>query len=523
MAHLFRLIAALVLALLAQASNASFPAETGGKWGFTSGAYSSGLIYGSADEACQAFIARRQSELPSYWTLTFERTEQVSGGNWACVWKQKDGRFPNDAPVTNTIGLDYGTGTTCPQNATLNGQTCTCNSGFFERNVSGKTACVKPDDRTPDQLCNDAAVLWNSTLNPDRFMRVQGPLSAYADGGLTCAEVPGLPENVGCKHWFTGDLAFKDDQGRSWVNGFSVGLEEGSPRAGGGLTCSLAEGSEPKKENKPPEDCKQGYKGQVNGVDVCVEAWTGDTEGNDWSRNTDGQGNKTDNKTNIKCKGDQCTVTETTTTTKPDGTTTTHTTTTENVNRQTYCARNPESSVCRREDDTSGGDKGPATRNPGGGGDGDGDGGDGWCKQNPNSPKCRDSTFSGSCAANFQCDGDAIQCAIAKEQHIRACQLFDDETPESKLYFEESAKDKSRDVTKNLPGNETVDVGSKLRSDDLLGGAACVADLGVTVMGIPVTLPMSKICPILGYLGWILVAVASLAGFRILSGTTPKE
>lgn len=381
--------------------------------------------------------------------------------------------------------------------------------------------CVKPDDRTPEQLCEDAALEYNSTLQADRFMRAKGQLSEFANGGLTCAGVNGLPEGTGCKHWFTGDLGFKDDQGQPWVNGYSIALNKGDSRAGGGITCSTADGGSPPKEDPPPDDCKQGYKGQVNGVDVCVEAWTGETEGNDWERHTDGQGNKTDNKTNIKCKGDQCTVTETTTTTKPDGSTTTTTTTTQDVNRQGYCARNPESAICRREDDTSGGDKGPATRPGGGSGDGDGDGG--FCKENPESPKCRDSTFSGSCAANFQCDGDAIQCAIAKEQHIRACQLFDDESPESKLYNEEKAKDKNRDVTKDLPGNETVDIGSKLRSDNLLGGAACISDLSITVVGMSVTLPMTEICPVLGYLGWILVAVASLAAFRIMSGTTPKE
>lgn len=148
---------------------------------------------------------------------------------------------------------------------------------------------------------------------------------------------------------------------------------------------------------------------------------------------------------------------------------------------------------------------------PGGdGGDGDGDG-DG------------ESGFGGNCESGFSCEGDAIQCAIAKQQHIRACQLFDNESAESKLYNEEKAKDKNRDVTKDLPGNETIDIGSKLRSDNLLGGATCISDLSVTVVGFSVTLPMSKVCPVLGYLGWILVAVASLAAFRIMSGTTPKE
>jgi hypothetical protein len=403
----------------------------------------------------------------------------------------------------------------CPANSTENangsGQ-CTCNAGYFERQVSGSTACVKPEDRTPEQLCEDAALEYNSTLQADRFMRAKGPLSHYADGALTCADVNGLPEGTGCKHWFTGDLGFADDQGQNWTNGHSIALNKGDSRAGGGLTCSTADGGSPPKEDPPPDDCKQGYKGKVNGVDICVEAWTGDTEGNDWERHTDGDGSKTDSKTNIKCKGDQCTVTETTTTTKPDGTTTTQTTTTENVNRQGYCARNPESSVCRREDDTSGGDKGPATRNPGGGGNGDGEGG--FCEENPDSPICKQSSFSGSCVASFQCDGDAIQCAIAKEQHIRACRLFDDKSPESDLY--EAEKNKQGEQTKDLPGNREESMANRISTADAFGAGQCVQDLNIVVAGNAVTLPMSKICPIVSVLGNIMVGVALLLAVRIV-------
>lgn len=109
-------------------------------------------------------------------------------------------------------------------------------------------------------------------------------------------------------------------------------------------------------------------------------------------------------------------------------------------------------------------------------------------------------------------------CAIAKEQHKRACELFVNESPESKLYDAEAAKGRNRDVTKDLPGNKDVDVSGKLSQDNLLGGGQCISDLSVTVWGTEVSLPMSRICPGLEYMGWVLVAVSSLAGFRIVSG-----
>lgn len=146
-----------------------------------------------------------------------------------------------------------------------------------------------------------------------------------------------------------------------------------------------------------------------------------------------------------------------------------------------------------------------------------------FCEENPDSPLCVKGEFGGSCSAGFQCKGDAIQCSIAQEQHRRSCAMFDQPSPESELYNAEKAKGRDRDVTLSLPGNETVNVANQLSQQNLLGAASCISDLSVTVWGAEVVLPFSKICPALEYLGWILVAVASLAAFRIVSGTAKEE
>lgn len=147
---------------------------------------------------------------------------------------------------------------------------------------------------------------------------------------------------------------------------------------------------------------------------------------------------------------------------------------------------------------------GPETPGGGNGGDGDGDG-DG------------DSMFSGSCLQGFVCEGDAVQCAIAREQHRRACRLFEDKSKESDLYDAEVQKDGMRDVTKELPGNEEIDIASKLSSVDALGGGgACIQDLQLTVWHQSVDLPISRLCTVLAQLGYILIAVSSLAAARIL-------
>lgn len=147
-------------------------------------------------------------------------------------------------------------------------------------------------------------------------------------------------------------------------------------------------------------------------------------------------------------------------------------------------------------DDENGGD-GNTTGPGGGGGNGQGNG-----------------EFGGSCKAGFGCKGDAIQCAMAREQFIRNCQAFDNPSPESQLY--EKSKGKDGDVTKDLPGNTTADVGSALSRDSLIGGGSCMPDLTLTVMSQPVHVPFSQYCDYFRYMGYILVAFSLLVAVRIV-------
>lgn len=137
-----------------------------------------------------------------------------------------------------------------------------------------------------------------------------------------------------------------------------------------------------------------------------------------------------------------------------------------------------------------------------------------FCKQNPTLEICKTGAFGGSCSANFKCDGDAVQCAMAREQHIRNCQIFEMKTDESNLYFKE--KGKEGDQTKDLPGNDVLDISGRIDTGDALGGGACIGDLNIPVMGTMVSLPISLICPYLAMLGNVLVAVSMLLAMRIV-------
>lgn len=191
----------------------------------------------------------------------------------------------------------------------------------------------------------------------------------------------GKPDGTGCKMWFTGEFsacenctAEFDAPGEIWyTQGQGIALSsKDDPRAGGDLSCSLKDPPDPQQDpvaEQPKPEERDCYKGTVNGKDVCIESWTGKTEGIDFGITKGPDGTTTNTTNEIKCNGDQCTIKETNTIKDADGKTIkTTTSTTEGVNRGAYCAKNPRSSVCGGETDPSGGSKGQGGSGGGGGG-----------------------------------------------------------------------------------------------------------------------------------------------------------
>lgn len=134
----------------------------------------------------------------------------------------------------------------------------------------------------------------------------------------------------------------------------------------------------------------------------------------------------------------------------------------------------------------------------GGGGEGEGEG----------------SAFGGACEAGFTCQGDAVQCAIAREIHMNNCKL-NKVTEESLLY--QNAKFKNGAITGELPGNQTFNFSGAINTTNLLGGQSCISDINIDVAGQSITVPLSRVCPYLEILGSILLAVSFLLAARIIS------
>ncbi|MEQ1659057.1 MAG: virulence factor TspB C-terminal domain-related protein, partial [Hylemonella sp.] len=218
--------------------------------------------------------------------------------------------------------------------------------------------------------------------------------------------------------------------------------------------------------------------GTVNGQTVCVDA--GPSDPKQQTSNSSGTETKPDGTTvgtgttsSTECTPTTCTTTTTTTTTTtpPGGSPTSQTTT--------------STGTCSRS-------------SPG-------------CGEEPGEDE--PSSFGGTCGAAFACDGDAIMCAVALEQHKRNCALFVDASAESDLYNAEKGKTGTQYENENV----ALGPGSFNQSNALGAGAQCIQDRNITVMGNAITLPFSIICSTLQHFGSILIFISFLLAYRIVS------
>lgn len=321
--------------------------------------------------------------------------------------------------------------------------------------VAGDCVPRKCLETKGDPIAESGYVTANgATKAPPSSMCESGCLFAFSGGGWISGSKDGK--------WFHTTLA---------QNLVGTGAScTGSPEGGG-------EGPpEPRPDPLPPGHCP----GTVNGVAVTVPCETASANGPstgakppenspapaDGSDPANGPPGTKNDDTETTCTGERCVTTETTTTTNPDGSTTKEETETEETK-------------------------------------------DEFCVKNPASPLCEDkkSQFGGACGA-FSCDGDAIQCAMVREQHTRNCQLFDTSSPMSDLGIA-SANGQAR--PSGHPANSAevtaFALPSLISSAPLFGSnGSCPSDVtvGKWVIG------FSKMCPSLNLLGAALEMFAYL-------------
>lgn len=171
------------------------------------------------------------------------------------------------------------------------------------------------------------------------------------------------------------------------------------------------------------------------------------------------------------------------TVTNPDGSTTSTSQT-----QESYCQKNPTASLCKQADE-----------------------------------EAKKGSWSGSCGA-FQCEGDAVNCAIARKIHQDRCDDLDD-----MQQFENAASlgknllngQHEADVADFLNGegdsNKTINVGGLVSENGAYQFAAqCLSDIQFSIGGHAITVPISKVCPYFEMIGLFLLAAAYLAALRIV-------
>ena len=137
-----------------------------------------------------------------------------------------------------------------------------------------------------------------------------------------------------------------------------------------------------------------------------------------------------------------------------------------------------------------------------------------YCQKNPSSKQCKKDSFGGACEGGFQCEGDAVQCALAKEVHQRNCQWFKDPPLAMRDAGEKALAGGVQPdwhPYKQAGGGTPFSLSSVLDRSDALGGGGCPADTVFGVMGQTLTISWSQFCGSLAMLGNIAVALTALA------------
>ena len=141
------------------------------------------------------------------------------------------------------------------------------------------------------------------------------------------------------------------------------------------------------------------------------------------------------------------------------------------------------------------------------------------CDKHPELNICNNSTVSGSCAATA-CTGDAITCQILKTQQLRDCQDHDDTDPNVILGKQLLAgQDPKASTLPTLDNASTVDLsGTQLDSSGWGGGGQCFQDKQFSAMGQTITIPLSKLCDYLIVFRALIMLIAALSSFKMVSG-----
>lgn len=371
-------------------------------------------------------------------------------------------------------------GKQCPANSTLAGGACSCNAGYIEN--ENATACEEEPQADPCELLEPACSgSQNHSVNFQLGGKKTGvsfvcmnPVVIGDDGSF-----PGCTRGcLGIVGGFTS--AFQSDGGE-WVTQGTAKFTGSTcdPSVINDLNSQADPEYEPEDEPNLTEkpDCPNGFKGTVNGVSVCVppKASEGLLEKEE---KDNGDGTKTEKETKVKCENSVCEITTTTITKDTtSNTVVSSSSATTTLEKGKFCADNPTASACKDDSNSEEGKKG---------------------------------SFSGSCQAGFECDGDAAMCAIAIEQHKRACETL--EPAKEGIWKDIEAGTDSGSAEAMKREAQTINISTSLNTSGYGLPRSCPADPVIELPFVSKTfsIPFSKACPILKTMSDVALLITAL-------------
>lgn len=218
---------------------------------------------------------------------------------------------------------------------------------------------------------------------------------------------------------------------------------------------------------------------------------------------------------------------KTTTTTNADGTTTETTTKQTTVTNPVTGQQSTSSTTTTTTKDANGNVTGTSSSTTNGSGDQGGKNGDGtkgFCQENPQSPICKKSSWTGDCDNEPVCDGDAVQCATAKAVWEHRCVMKwaekDNELSngiDKDNLFGDQAK---IDAALNKDGTKDFDILATFqakRQNYLTFAASCNPDLSFDFKGVHYAIDTTALCQIGLVVKVLLHLAAYMALIRILT------
>lgn len=459
---------ALMVACGTASASGTVPAIIGGDVYYLSTYKTDPTHYPSRSAVCAATAAAWTADSS---TTTFTVTNDYYNNTNTC---RMNGVYRSNGTSAGNFTQPYSArvDNSCPAPATgpvPNPQGTTCNCP--DPNIVDNGVCLNP---VPPTVCNAGDI--GGTKQDD------GTSSAVFEVMTGSGPGAGGMCDQGCQYVGRVTMTATDDAGKTfaWITNPTKTGEACTPVGGPGSVTPISKAA-PIDPFSPPGKCK----GQVNGVTVEVDcrSTTENTSTTDSSTGgaSGAAGTTSSSSTTTVCKDGVCTSTTTTTTKDSSGATVGTESESTSQPKDGYCRANPTAKACAADSDD----------------------------------EEEDSSFAGSCAG-FSCSGDAIQCAVAREQHIRNCQMF----AQTSITDIGNAAANGASAPGDHPGNSTsiVSMGFAERIDqtNLLGSAQCPADKVMYIASQAFTIPFSSLCGSLQLMGQVLVAICLLASVAIV-------